>query len=70
MKVWQLIAELSKLPAGADVVVSAYPGGTRNALQVVRYEDDEVQLDGTGEYYDDLQLAKNGTHERFRASSR
>lgn len=57
MKVWQVIAELSKLPAGADVAVSAYPGGTRNALQVIRYEDDEVQLDGDGVYKDDLEEA-------------
>ena len=66
MKVWQLIAELSKLPAGADVAVTAYPDGTLNTLQVVRCEVDEVKLLGDGQYEDDLLLAKNGQLDRLR----
>lgn len=64
MKNWQLIAELSKLPAGAEIAVTAYPGGTRNAVQVVRYEDDEIQIDGDGQYRDDLELARKARTPR------
>lgn len=64
MKNWQLIAELSKLPAGADVWVTAYPDGTRNAIHVVRYEDDEIQVLGDGQYRDDLELARKARSSR------
>jgi hypothetical protein len=59
VKNWQLIAELSKLPAGAEIAVTAYPEGTRNAVHVVHLEDGEIQIDGDGQYRDDLELACN-----------
>ena len=32
MKVWELVAKLMELPAGANVVCTAYPEGTVNSL--------------------------------------
>lgn len=57
MKVWELVAKLMELPAGANVVCTAYPEGTVNSLVSVNVEDDEVVLRGSGEYTDDLDEA-------------
>lgn len=54
MKVWEVMHQLSKMPAGAEVICSAYPGGTLNDVATVRYEDDCVKIEGNGEYRDDL----------------
>ena len=53
MKTWELIAALSELPAGTDILVTAYPDGTLNKLSIVSVDDDEVCLKGDGQYDDD-----------------
>ena len=58
MKIWELIAVLSELPAGTDVHVTAYPGGTTNVLTGVTVDDDIVHLNGDGRYTDDLDSAR------------
>ena len=60
MKVWELIAFLSEIPAGCDVRVSAYPGGTHNNLTATNVEDDTVYLNGDGQYTDDLDDVAQG----------
>lgn len=64
MKNWELIEKLSALPAGADIVVTAYPQGTRNDAWVVRLEDGEIQIEGDGTYRDDIELATKQPRRR------
>ncbi len=59
MKVWELISALAELPAGTDVAVTAYPGGTTNSLCGVNVDDDCVYLNGNGRYTDDLDAARS-----------
>lgn len=62
MKVWELIHELSKLEAGMDVYVTAYPGGTHNNLVSIVSDDDLVLLSGDGRYTDDLDSSAHKRH--------
>lgn len=60
MKIWELIHKLSKLEAGMDVYVTAYPDGTHNNLVGVVPDGDLVLLNGDGRYTDDLDPDQSG----------
>jgi len=64
MKVWELMATLSKLEVGMDVWVTAYMGGTLNDLCSVRCEDDHVILEGNSRYTDDLDAAHDEQEQK------
>jgi len=54
MKVFELMAKLMEMPAGAEVVVTDKPGGWFNSVDLEVYrEDDIVFIQGNGQNNED-----------------